>query len=1005
MEGDKTISTPSDKPEIRDQRIRALHGRTSGPTRRSTKGQWTPEEDEILRQAVDHFKGKNWKKIAGCFKDRTDVQCLHRWQKVLNPELVKGPWSKEEDEIIIELVNKYGPKKWSTFATHLPGRIGKQCRERWHNHLNPNINKEAWTQEEELALIRAHQIYGNRWAELTKFLPGRTDNAIKNHWNSSVKKKLDSYVASGLLAQFQDPIPAGQPNQLPVSSSKVLGSGNDSGLNGMDTEEISVCSQDPSVADSFMSDSACATLHKRKEFHLVEDLELGKEQSISPVSSSEPYYPPMEAITCPIAEFGQEVGHSLSPSEKNASDCRTSSNRQHQCDLNEFPNISSLQLGIEASQFKAIGTRMGESHGASSSAQTSSMIKGAAASAQAECMFISDDECCRVLFSDAKSDRCDLTSNLKEGSSVSEMCDYKVPVHSFSTPKVENNHALASQIHNPPSGTDVQEKNSVHQSGMPIPSTVSVNNDMILLGGTGPNQLFVGALEHGYVTSQQNAFAYNGGTSKSSYFEVADNPEMQEQPGGAEDLPKPMCINPFATAADVTGTCSRSDERAKQNGEHQDSGALCYEPPRFTSLDVPFFSCDLIQSGSEMQEYSPLGIRQLMMTSLNSVTPFRLWDSPSRDTSPDAVLKSAAKTFTSTPSILKKRHRDLMSPLSERRIDKKLETNVTSSLTENFSRLDVVFNDVADKASILSPSNLKRSIEDSAEDKENVYCTFEVREEKTDDGNESRNATLSENNFPKSSSQDYTKQETADTEMICVQSAAEIVPPGILAERDANDLFLHTVDKKTLSSSTGIKKHYSPSRLADDVSKVSSGNSHGLPCSSPPTICGSYPDGPTHELPVTSSSFHEKMDSNRPQITVKGIASLPETGETPFKRSIESPSAWMSPWFFNSFLPGPRIDTEISIEDMGYFSSPKGRSFDAIGLMKQVSERTAAACANAHEVLGNETPETLLKGTSMKHLHCDETLLAECRVLDFSECGSPGKAETECVKTTAATSR
>ncbi|KAL5071214.1 hypothetical protein RYX36_022101, partial [Vicia faba] len=69
--------------------------RTTGPTRRSTKGQWTSEEDETLRKAVQRFQGKNWKKIAECFKDRTDVQCLHRWQKVLNPELVKGPWSKE----------------------------------------------------------------------------------------------------------------------------------------------------------------------------------------------------------------------------------------------------------------------------------------------------------------------------------------------------------------------------------------------------------------------------------------------------------------------------------------------------------------------------------------------------------------------------------------------------------------------------------------------------------------------------------------------------------------------------------------------------------------------------------------------------------------------------------------------------------------------------------------------------------------------------------------------
>ncbi|KAI3687083.1 hypothetical protein L1987_80774 [Smallanthus sonchifolius] len=179
-----------------------MHGRITGPARRSTKGQWATEEDDMLCQAVERFKGKNWKKIAECFKDRTDVQCLHRWQKVLNPALVKGPWTKEEDEELIQLVQEYGHKKWSIIAQRLSGRIGKQCRERWHNHLDPSINKEAWTQEEELKFIQAHTVYGNKWAELTKFLPGRTDNAIKNHWNSCVKKKLDTYMASGLLSQF-----------------------------------------------------------------------------------------------------------------------------------------------------------------------------------------------------------------------------------------------------------------------------------------------------------------------------------------------------------------------------------------------------------------------------------------------------------------------------------------------------------------------------------------------------------------------------------------------------------------------------------------------------------------------------------------------------------------------------------------------------------------------------------------------------------------------------------
>jgi len=106
----------------------------------------------------------------------------------------KYPWTHSEDQKLTELVETFGSKHWSTIAIRMSNRTGKQCRERWTHHLDPAVNRANWSLKEEWMLFLQHKIYGNKWALLVKKLPGRTDNSVKNHWNSKMKKKLGFYM-------------------------------------------------------------------------------------------------------------------------------------------------------------------------------------------------------------------------------------------------------------------------------------------------------------------------------------------------------------------------------------------------------------------------------------------------------------------------------------------------------------------------------------------------------------------------------------------------------------------------------------------------------------------------------------------------------------------------------------------------------------------------------------------------------------------------------------------
>lgn len=175
------------------------------------KNEWTAPEDEELRIAVSEYGETNWQLVASTLEGRTGTQCSNRWKKSLNPLRERvGKWDPDEDKRLKIAVRLFGAKIWNKIARFVPGRTQVQCRERWVNCLDPSLNMNEWTEEEDLKLKNAIAKHGYSWSKIAACIPPRTDSQCRRRWKVLLPHEVPMLQAArkmkkaALISNFVD---------------------------------------------------------------------------------------------------------------------------------------------------------------------------------------------------------------------------------------------------------------------------------------------------------------------------------------------------------------------------------------------------------------------------------------------------------------------------------------------------------------------------------------------------------------------------------------------------------------------------------------------------------------------------------------------------------------------------------------------------------------------------------------------------------------------------------